>query len=96
MQVLLCPPPGSPDHKLSEYLDAGSPRWTPRAPNAEEQAELGKVGEMKEQVARQIGDRKDIGTADIKDILMGMGNNWVDALPALEAAMNSTDQNVGR
>ncbi len=51
---------------------------------------------MKERVAGQMGERKDVGTADIKDILMGMGGNWVDNLPALEKAMNSTDQGVGR
>lgn len=96
IQVLLCPPPGSPDHKLSEHLDAGSPRWTPRASNAEEEAEIGKVTEMKERVAGHMGERKDVETKDIKEILMGMGGNWVDNLPALEKAMNSTDQNVGR
>ena len=51
---------------------------------------------MKERVAGHMGERKDVGTADIKDILMGMGGNWVDNLPALEKAMNSTDQGVGR
>ena len=81
---------------MSEYLDVGSPRWTPRAPNAEEEAEIGKVTRMKERVAGHMGERKDVGTADIKDILMGMGGNWVDNLPALEKAMNSTDQGVGR
>ena len=81
---------------MSEYLDAGSPRWTPRAPNAEEEAEIGKVSEMKERVAGHMGERKDVETKDIKEILMGMGGDWVDNLPALEKAMNSTDQNVGR
>lgn len=44
-----------------------------------------KVGDMKERVAGQIGDRKDVGTADIKEILIGMGNNWADGLPPLQA-----------
>lgn len=36
-----------------------------------------------------------MGGADIKDILMGMGGDWVDNLPALEKAVNSMDQGVG-
>ena len=44
----------------------------------------------------QIGGRKDIGRGDIKDILIGIGGNWVDNLPTLEKAMNSMDQGVGR
>lgn len=27
---------GSPDHEVSKDLDAGIPRWTPRAPSEEE------------------------------------------------------------
>ena len=80
---------------MSEYLDIGSPRWTPRGPNAEEEAEMGKVREMKERMEEQMGGRKEVGSGDIRDILMGMGGNWVDNLPALEKAMNSTDQGVG-
>ena len=52
--------------------------------------------EMKERVEGQMGGRKEVGGGDIKDILMGMGGNWVDNLPALEKAMNSMDQGVGR
>lgn len=81
---------------MSEHLDVGSPRWTPRAPSAEEEAELGKVKDMKQRVKDQLGERKDVETKDIKDILMGMGGNWANNLGALEAAMNGTDQGVGR
>lgn len=93
-EVLLCPPPGSPGHKLAEHFDVGSPRWAPRAPSAEEEVELGKVTEMKQRVAGQLGGKKDVETKDIKDILMGMGGDWVNNLGALEAAVNSTDQRV--
>ena len=51
---------------------------------------------MKEKVAEQMGGRKEVGNEDVKDILMGMGGDWVDNLPALEKAMNSMDQGVGR
>ena len=95
IEVLLCPPPGSPNYKASEHLDIGSPRWAPRAPNAEEEVELGKVRNMQQRVANQLGGRKAVETEDIKDILMGMGENWADNLGALEAAMNGTDQGVG-
>lgn len=94
-EVLLCPPPGSPGHKLAEHLDVGSPRWAPRAPSAEEETELEKVREIKQRVAGQLGGRQDVETKDIKDVLMGMGGNWVDNLGALQAAVNSTDQGVG-
>lgn len=83
---------------MSAYLDVGSPRWTPRGPNAEEEVEIGKVRDMKARVEGQMKGkgRKEVASGDIKDILMGMGGNWVDNLPALEKAMNSTDQGVGR
>ena len=81
---------------LSEHLDLGSPRWTPRPPNQEEQTELDKVKDIKQHLAAQLGGRKDVQTKDIKDILTGMGGNWVNNLGALEAAMNGTDQGVGR
>lgn len=51
---------------------------------------------MKQRVKDQLGERKDVETKDIKDILMGMGGNWANNLGALEAAMNGTDQGVGR
>ncbi|MCJ1424112.1 hypothetical protein MMC29_001999, partial [Sticta canariensis] len=51
IEVLLCPPPGSPSHTAAQYLDEGSPRWTPRAPSADEQAELAQVREMQELLA---------------------------------------------
>lgn len=62
----------------------------------EEQAELDKVKEMQERIAARIGGRKDVETTDMKEILMGMGSDWAQALPTLQAAMNSTDQGGGR
>ena len=94
IDVLLCPPPGSPNHAVSEHLDAGSPRWTPRPPNAEEEAELGKVKDMKSKVAKQLGDRKDLNKTDLRELILSMGDNWVEGLPALQAATNSTNQGV--
>lgn len=94
IDVLLCPPPGSPSHAVSAHFDAGSPRWTPRAPNAEEEIEIGKVKGMKSKIAEQLGSRKDVDKTDIRALISSMGDNWVEGLPALEAAMNSTNQNV--
>ena len=79
---------------MSEHFDVGSPRFTPRAPSAEEEVELGKVRDMEQRVAGQLGGRKDVETKDIKDILMGMGGDWVNDLGALQNAMNRTDQGV--
>lgn len=94
IDVLLCPPPGSPNHAVSEHLDAGSPRWTPRPPNAEEEAELGKVKDMKLKVVKQLGDRKDLNKIDLRELILSMGDNWVEGLLALEAVTNSADQDV--
>ena len=95
IEVLLCPPRGSPNHKVSEHFDVGSPRWTPRAPNAKEQAEMDKVKGMQARVNAHMGERKEVESKDIKDILTSMGGNWVDNLGALQDAMNSRDQGVG-
>lgn len=81
---------------LSEQLDLGSPRWTPRTPSKEEEIELNKVKDMQQHLARQLGQGKDVETKDIKETLSSMGGNWVDNLGALETAMNATDQGVGR
>ena len=94
IDVLLCPSPGSPSHAVSEHLDAGSPRWTPRAPNAEEELEISKVKDMKSKIAEQLGNRKDVHKTDIGALISSLGDNWVEGLPALEAAMNSTNQDV--
>ena len=94
IDVLLCPPPGSPNHAVSEHLDAGSPRWTPRAPNAEEEFEISKVKAMKSKIAEQLGNRKDFDKMDIRALVSSLGDNWIEGLPALEAAMNSTNQDV--
>lgn len=96
IQVLLCPPPGSPNHKMSEHFDAGIPRWTPRPPSAEEQAQMDKVKSMKARVTAQMGERKEVESKDIKDILTTMGGDWGSNLGALQDAMNSRDQGEGR
>lgn len=95
IELLLRPPPGSPSYVYSEHLDAGSPPWTPRSPNAEEEAELGKINDMKSKVAKQLGDRKYLNKTDLRELILGMGDNWVEGLPALEAVTNSTNQGVG-
>ena len=94
VEILLCPPPGSPSHTVSAHFDKGSPRWTPRAPNAEEQREISEVKDMKLKIADQLGSRKDVDKTDIRALISSLGDNWVDGLPALEAAMNSTNQGV--
>lgn len=96
MEVLLCPPPGSPGHAVAEHFDAGSPRWAPRGPSTEEALEMGKMGDMKQRISGQLGGRQDVETKDIKDILTGMGGDWANNLGALEMAVNATNQGVGR
>ena len=51
---------------------------------------------MQERVEGRLGGRKDVETKDIKDILKGMGGDWVENLGALEMAVNGKDQGVGR
>ena len=50
---------------------------------------------MKSKVEKQLDGRKDFGKADLEQLIAGLGDNWLEQLPALEAAVNSTDQNVG-
>lgn len=76
------------------HLDEGSPRWNPRAPNADEQAELAKVREMQEIMAQQMQGQEDFDSSNLKRVLTGMGDNWAENLPMLERAVNSTDQNA--
>ncbi|KAI4280629.1 MAG: hypothetical protein L6R38_004310 [Xanthoria sp. 2 TBL-2021] len=98
IEVLLCPPPGSPAHVVSEQLDAGAPRWTPRGPNTEEEAELSEARDMQQRLNTQMAERSggDVKTSDIKEILMGMGGDWTKKLGSLQAAVNNKDQGVGR
>ncbi|CAL8576096.1 hypothetical protein XPA_001987 [Xanthoria parietina] len=98
IEVLLCPPPGSPAHKASESLDAGAPRWAPRGPNAEEAATLSKTRDLQQRLNMQMGERSggDVQTGDIKETLMGMGGDWTKNLGSLQAAVNNKDQGVGR
>ena len=91
IEALLCPPPGSASHAVSEHLDIGCPRWTPRGPNAEEEVELEKVKAMQQRAADYLGDRKGFHARDLKEILSGMGGNWVENLPTLEAALNGME-----
>ena len=81
---------------MSEHLDVGSPRWTPRAPNTEEQAEIDKVKSIQTRVDAHMGERKEVESKDIKEILTSMGGNWVDNLGALQDAKNNRDQEVGK
>ena len=74
IDVLLCPPPGSPSYAVSEHLDAGNPRWTPRAPNAEEEVEISKVKDMKSKIAEQLGSRKDFDKTDIRALVSSLGD----------------------
>ena len=98
IEVLLCPPPGSPAHMSASFLDAGAPRFAPRGPTAEEEAELKKVRDMQQVMGEQMGDRVggDVKTNDIKEMLMGMGGDWAKNLGALQAAVNNKNQGVGR
>lgn len=98
IEVLPCPPPGSPAHTVSEYLDAGAPRWAPRGPNAEEEATLSKTRDLQQRLNMQMGERSggDVQTGDIKETLMGMGGDWTKNLGSLQAAVNNKDQGVGR
>lgn len=96
IEILLCPPPGSPGHTVSEHFDVGSPRWTPRGPSVEEEAEMGKVRDLQQRFAGQLGGGKEVKTGGIKDMLLSMGDNWADNLGALQKAVNGTDQGVGR
>ena len=95
IEVLLCPPAGSPAYATSQHLDHGCPRRTPRAPDEEEQEELVKVHDMKAAIAKQTGGRKDVTSNDIRQVLIGMGRDWSIHLPTFELAMNTTDQDVG-
>ena len=98
IEVLLCPQPGSPAHVSSEHLDAGAPRWTPRGPDVEEEAEIQKTRDMEQRLNTQMGDRigGDVKTSDIREMLMGMGGDWTKNLGSLQAAINNRDQGVGR
>ncbi|KAI4267760.1 MAG: hypothetical protein LQ337_008201, partial [Flavoplaca oasis] len=96
IEVLLCPPPGSPAHVSSEHLDAGAPRWTPRGANVEEEAEIQKTRDMEQRLNTQMGNRSggDVKTSDIRGMLMGMGGDWTKNLGSLQAAINNRDQGV--
>ncbi|KAL8684037.1 MAG: hypothetical protein Q9186_000067 [Xanthomendoza sp. 1 TL-2023] len=94
IEVLICPPPGSPLSVSYKEHDRGSPAWTPRPANAEEVAKLAKVRDMQSKVLTQMGDRKDFTNDDTKVILSHFGNHWVEVLPILEVAVNSIDQGV--
>ncbi|KAL8658198.1 MAG: hypothetical protein Q9226_001197 [Calogaya cf. arnoldii] len=98
IEVLLCPPPGSPAHMISQEFDAGAPRWTPKAPNTEEEAEIRETRDMEQRLNNQMGERSGghVETSDIKEILMGMGGDWTKSLGSLQAAVNNTNQGVGR
>ncbi|KAL8656038.1 MAG: hypothetical protein Q9210_000526 [Variospora velana] len=94
VEVLLCPPPGSPAYTASMHMDAGAPRYAPRGPSTEEEAELNEVRNMQQRLSEQMGGRSgsDVESSDIKEIIMGMGGDWDQNLGALEVAVNNTVQ----
>lgn len=51
-----------------------------------------KAKDLKTKMAQQLGSRKELNNTDIKDILSGFADKWVDQLPALQAAMNSKNR----
>lgn len=57
---------------------------------------MDKVKIMQTRVDAHMGERKEVESNDIKEILTSMGGNWVDNLGALQDAMNSRDQGLGR
>lgn len=56
--------------------------------------ELAKVRDMQSKISAQMGDRKDVTPDDTKMILSHFGNHWIEVMPTLEFAMNSTHQGV--
>lgn len=76
------------------YLDEGSPCWNPRAPNADEQAEMAQVREMQKIMAQQMQCQENFDSSNLNQVLTGMGDDWAENLPMLERAVNSTDQNA--
>ncbi|KAI4150658.1 MAG: hypothetical protein LQ341_001059, partial [Variospora aurantia] len=94
IEVLLCPPPGSPAHTASMHMDADAPRYAPRGPSAEEEAELNEVRNMQQRLSEQMGVRSggDVESSDIKEMIMRMGGDWDTNLGALEVAVNNTVQ----
>lgn len=51
---------------------------------------------MKSQVENQLDGRKSFGKANLKQLIASLGDNWLEQLPALESAVNNTDQSVGK
>lgn len=78
------------------YLDEGSPRWTPRAPTSEEEAELKIVREMQEILTGQMEEKREVENKDIREMCMEMGSDWASNLGTLMQAVNAKNQGVGR
>lgn len=75
-------------------MDADAPRYAPRGPSAEEEAELNEVRNMQQRLSEQMGVRSggDVESSDIKEMIMRMGGDWDTNLGALEVAVNNTVQ----
>jgi len=78
---------------IAEF-DNGAPSWSPRLATEAEQRKVGEVREMQARVRRQLGDRKEPSSQDMKAILTGMGGGWVDKLPVYQLAVSTVDQSV--
>ena len=99
MEILLRPPPGSPNWAMAKNLkvDENRPAWTPRPASTEEEAELKKIRDMQEVIRCHMGSRSmnSITSKDMQDVLtQNFGNSWVDALATYQSAINAMDQGV--
>ena len=92
--VLLNPPPGSPASVMYRALDTGCPRWTPRAPNKREEAEVKEVKNMQDVVKAQLGDRKEVTKDDMSAVIATLGASWAQKLQVYQDAVNTMDQGV--
>ncbi|KAG8532349.1 uncharacterized protein KY384_002834 [Bacidia gigantensis] len=106
IEVLKCPPVGSPSYKVAGYVDQGAPRWTPKplyatanavisvAPTPEEEAQLAEVRSMSDVINQHMGEKKNVQNSDVKDMLTSMGSDWGKNLGAFQSAMNARNQGV--
>ena len=96
IELLLVPPPGSPNQFTYEELDVGCPRWAPRAPSEQEEVEIAKVKKLQGKMMEIMGDRKEVTSADVKQMVLSVGNNWAGGRKDVENAINTMDQGVER
>lgn len=77
-------------------MDAGCPRRTPDAPDAEEERQLTKVHEMQSKISAYVGARKDINDDDIEAVVGQYGSDWGETLPIPEFPTSDRDQGLYR